>query len=223
MVSSTGGLNLTNSLKVDANGHVSFSGLGSGIDWQSTVDAIMAARQVPVDSLKTTVTSNTDKINALKDLTTKLQALQNSMSSLYGAVTFQNTGNIFETKQAFASSHRLDGQTPSAAGNLVGATVTNAATTGVHTIEVLRTAQSQKISSDSQASTSAALGLTNGDSFTINGTAISVTATDTLGDLRDRINAANTGSTPTGVTASIVSVGATENYLVLTKDAPVSR
>lgn len=218
MVSSTG-LNLTNSLKVDSNGHVSFSGLGSGIDWQSTVDAIIAARQVPIDSLKTTVTNNTDKINALKDLTTKLQALKNSLSSLYGAVTFQNAGNIFEAKQVFASTQRLDGQTPSAAGNLVGATVTNAATTGIHTIEVLRTAQSQKIASDSFVSTTAALGLTDGDSFTIDGTTISVTSSDSLGDLRDRINAANTGASPTGVTASIVSVGATENYLLLTKDA----
>ena len=218
MVSNTN-LNLSNSLKVDSNGNVSFSGLSSGIDWQSAVDSIMAARQVPVDSLQTKVTANNDKVTALQTLTTDLQTLQNSLSSLYGAVTFQNAGNIFEAKQAFASTTRQDGQTPSAANNLVGATVTNAATTGQHTIEVLRLAQAQKISSDAIANTTTALGLTDGDSFTINGTTISVTSGDSLVDLRDRINAADTGSSPTGVTASIVSVGTNENYLVLTKDA----
>jgi flagellar hook-associated protein 2 len=218
MVSSTN-LNLSNSLKVDPNGTVSFSGLSSGIDWQGAVDSIMAARQVPVDSLKTKVTDNDDKVKALQTLTTDLQALQSSLSSLYGAVTFQNAGNIFEAKQAFASTSRLDGQTPNAANNLVGVTVTNAATTGEHSIEVLRLAQAQKISSDAFASTTTALGLTDGDSFTINGTAITVTSADTLADLRDRINAADTGASPTGVSASIVSVGTNENYLILTKDA----
>ncbi|MGH3264624.1 MAG: flagellar filament capping protein FliD, partial [Trebonia sp.] len=98
-------------------------------------------------------------------------------------------------------------------------TVTNAATTGEHTIEVLRLAQAQKISSNSFTGTTTALGLTDGDSFTINGTAITVTSTDSMADLRDRINAADTGTNPTGVTASIVSVGTSENYLLLTKDA----
>lgn len=218
MVSNTN-LNLANSLKIDSNGNVSFSGLTSGIDWQSAVDAIMKAKQIPVDTLQTDITNNNDKVTALQTLTTDLQTLQGTLSTLYGAVSYQNAGNIFEAKQAFASTSRVDGQTPSAASNLVGVTVTNAATTGDHTIEVLRLAQAQKISSDAIASTTSTLGLTNGDSFTINGTSITVTSADTLVDIRDRINAADTGASPTGVTASIVSVGTGENYLMLTKDA----
>ena len=57
-----------NSLTVDANGRVSFSGLSSGIDFRSVVDSIMAARRIPVDTLETRVADNQDQITALEDL-----------------------------------------------------------------------------------------------------------------------------------------------------------
>jgi flagellar hook-associated protein 2 len=211
------GLNVNN-LTVDDKGRVSFSGLGSGIDFQGTVDKIIAARRIPVDTLETRVSDNTDKITALTELRDDLAALQTSLAKLYGAVSFQNASNIFEAKQAFASVSRLDGATPTAAGTLVGVSVTNAASAGNHTVEVLRIAKAHKIASDSFASTSTALGFTTGDTFTVEGVTITVNASDTLTDLRDRINAANSGSSATGVTASIVSAGATENYLLLSKD-----
>ena len=52
----------------------------------------------------------------------------------------------------------------------------------------------------------------------INGKAILVDETDTLTSLRDRINNANAGSAPTGVTASIVSYGPNDYRLILTND-----
>jgi hypothetical protein len=48
---------------------------------------------------------------------------------------------------------------------------------------------------------------------------ITVAATDTLEGIRDKLNAANTGGTPTGVTAAIVKEGTTGGRLVLTRDA----
>ena len=45
------GLNL-NSLVIDENGRVSFSGLSSGIDFQEVTDSIIAARRIPIDSLE---------------------------------------------------------------------------------------------------------------------------------------------------------------------------
>src|SRR3546814_19088817 len=47
---------------------------------------------------------------------------------------------------------------------------------------------------------------------------IDVLPTDTLQDLVDRINNANTGAEATGVTASIVRVSASESYMALTVD-----
>ena len=304
-------LNL-NSLTVDANGRVSFSGLSSGIDFRSAVDSIIAARRIPIDTLETRVADNQDQITALEDLRTNPDGLKQALNKLRGAVSFGNVNDIFASKQAFASTSRLDGAIPSAAGNLIGVTVTNAAAAGTHTIDVLQTATAHKVSGDKETSLTTALtSLASGDTFTINGgksfqsaqqlaattqigssgtlnftqisnsgplgsvtytstdtlqdlatnittnvtgatatvvtsgtgvrleitatdamtiaetgagtaltdlqiadkNQITVTGTETLADLRDRIN-----TSQTGVTASIASVSSTEHYLLLTKD-----
>lgn len=309
------GINLNN-LSVDENGQVSFSGLSTGIDLRGTVDAIIAARRIPVDRLEATVEQNEEKIAALKDVRTILESLRTSLSRLFGQVTFGNNSDIFAAKQAFASSSRVDGTTASAAGNLMGVTVDNAAATSNHTIEILQTAKAHKVSSDQVTNPSAAVGFSASDQFTItsdrtrtsfqsnvtplsttplgsagtleftndNGTligtvsylatdtitdlanAISVNVTDvtatidnvgtavrlnmtgsdafrmtetsvtgsvltdfelgvtklnvnaatTLNDLRDLINQANLGANATGINASVVTVTASESYLVLT-------
>lgn len=218
MSTSASSLNFGN-ISIDANGRVSFSGLSSGIDAQKAVDAIIAAKQVPIDTIKKTVTDNQTKITDLNSLKSQLTSLQNALAQLYGAVTVDSSTNAFAMKQATTSTSRADGVTPSAASNLLGVAVTNAAVVGSHTIEILRTAASQKVASDKFTSTTTALGLNSGDTFTINGSTITVSSTDTLQDVRDKINGADTGATPSGVTASIVTVSATENYLVLTSDA----
>ncbi len=209
------------SLVVDSAGRASFSGLSSGIDFVGTVAAIIAAKRIPADTLETRITANEAEIVALTDLSALLNTLKNSVSSLRGAVSIGGLGDIFSNKQVFSSTSRTDGATPSAAGNLVGVTVTNAAATDSHEIEIRRIATAHKISSKAFASQTDAQSISG--SFTIVGatteSTITVTATDSLLDIRDRINNANTGITPTGVTASIVSVSATEIYLILTKDA----
>lgn len=209
-------LNLDN-LSVDANGRTSFSGLSSGIDFRGAVDAMIAAKRIPIDSLETKVTENADKITALQELRTSLNGMRDSLSTLYGAVSYQNTQDIFENKQAFASTSRVDGATAPAASNLIGVSVTNESQLGSHTIDVIQTAAGHKISSSSYTSTSTSLGLTAGDVFTIEGVNITMSGTESLIDLRNRINNANSGTAATGVTASIVSVSASEHYLILTR------
>lgn len=218
------GINLSN-LSVDSRGRVSFSGIGSDIDWESAINNIMAARRIPVDTLEKRITQNDEKIAAYKDLRTLLLGLQDSLSKLRGAVTLDGTGSIFNAKQAFASVSRTDGGTPTAAASLIGVTVTNAAAAGSHTIEIIRTATAHKVGSGAFSSLTDDLGTARGGaagsiagSFDINGVTIETYGTDSLQDLRDRINAANTGANATGVTASIVSVGANEHYLILTAD-----
>lgn len=202
-------LNL-NSLVVDSSGRVSFSGLTSGIDFQAVVDSIIKARSIPVDNLKARISDNSDKISAYQDLRTKLGALKDALSTLYGAVSVDKTTDIFAAKGPVLSTSRSDGGTASPATSLLGVSIANNASIGNHTLEILQTATAHKVGSASQASTTTALGLTG--TFTVNGQTITLASTDTLADVRDRINAATSAK----VTASIVSVGPSDNVLVLT-------
>lgn len=212
------GINLNN-ISVSSTGQVTASGLASGIDWSSVVDSIIQARSIPVDQLNTKITTNKSQISAYQQFQSLLNTLNSSLSVLQGSVSFDNSKDAFAAKTVFSSVSRTDGQTPTAASNLVGVTVTNTAAAANHNIEVLQTATAEKDSSDAVASTSTALGLTDGDTFTINGQTITVSSTDTLVSLRDRINSADKGANPTGVTANIVSVSASQNYLILTADS----
>jgi flagellar hook-associated protein 2 len=211
----TTSLNL-NSLTIDSNGRVSFSGLSSGIDFQKAVDAIIAAKKVPIDTMSTKVDTNNKQIAALKQLNTLVTNLKSSLDTLRGSISVGGVNDIFKSKAAFATVSRNDGSTPSPAANLVGVNVTNAAVVGSHTLEVMRVATAEKDASDAQASISDALNLAG--TFQINGQSIAVSAGDSLQSIADRINNANTGDNATKVTASIVSPNAGENYLVLTAD-----
>lgn len=205
-------------LNVDSSGKVTFSGLSSGIDIQAAINGIMAAKQIPVDTLTQKITDNQAKISALNDLTTKLNALRSSLTNLRGAITVDNSTNAFAAKQTYASTSRTDGQTASAAGNLIGVTVSNQAATGTHTLEIRRVAAAEKIGSKTFSSQTTALGLSG--SFDITGSTgtatITVSASDTLQDIRDRINNANVGTSAIGASANIVQVSSNQFILTVT-------
>jgi len=208
-------LNLNN-VTILPSGRVTFSGLTSGIDFQSVADAIIAAKQIPADRISLEIDENNGKIGAFQQLRDLLKEVKDTLSTLYGNVSIGSTEDIFEAKAAFASTTRTDGATPAAAGNLVGISISNEAALGSHTLEVLNIAKAHKVSSDVVASDTTALGYAG--TFTVNGATITVNATDSLEDIRDRINNANTGATPTEVSASIVTAGTGQNFLVLTAD-----
>ena len=217
-------LNLNN-LQVDDNGRVNLSGIGSGIDFEAAVDNIIAARRIPVDRLETKVEENTEKLAAFSELTAQLNTLQQSLDLLRGRISFGGEADIFESKEVFAVTSRSDGGTASPATNLIGVSVTNAAEASSHTLEILQVATAHKLASATAASDTDDLGLAFGGTsgsiagaFTINGRIVDVSASDSLIDLADRINTANTGQSASGVSASIVSVDAGQNILVLTAD-----
>ncbi len=220
MVSS---LNLNN-FSVDENGRVTVAGISSGIDFTSAVDSIIAARRIPVDRLEASVESKSAQITALEDLRNLFNTLRTSLNDLRGRVTFGDAGDVFEAKDVFASTTATSG-TPSAAGTLMGVSVTNAAATGSHSIELLQIAAAHQFSTDTAVSNTDNLGLAFGGSsqsvhgaFEINGKRITVEPGDNLVDLAERINNANTGSSASGVTASVVSVTSSQHVLVLTAD-----
>jgi flagellar hook-associated protein 2 len=210
-------LNL-DTLTVDKTGRVSFSGLGSGIDIQGTVDAIIEAKRLPIDSIEQRMTEHDAEIAALSTLRALAMGLRDAVDGLRAAVTYDGSGDVFEAKQAFVSSRRDDVTTPSSAADLVGVAVTSQAQATGHTVEIQAIATAHKVASNPRSGAlSDPLGLSG--TFSVNGQPLAVAATDSLLELRDTINAANAGTSPTGVTASLVSVSASEHVLVLTADA----
>lgn len=209
------GLNLNN-VTILPSGRVTFSGLTTGIDFQAVADAIIAAKQIPADRIALEISENSGKISEYQTFRDLLKEVKDALSTLYGAVSIGNVDDIFQAKAAFASTTRSDGVVPAAAANLLGLSITNEAALGNHTLEVLNIAKAHKVSSDVVASETTALGFAG--TFTVNGVTITANATDTLQDIRDRINNANTGSSPTKVSASIVTAGSGQNFLVLTAD-----
>lgn len=180
------------------------SGLASGLDWKNIVDQL-----IEIDRRKITVLDNNQskyeaKLNAWKSLNTKLQAFKTSASSLKEAGTF----NSFTTSLTSSSS--------TSASNILSVSTTSKANTGVYSIKVNAIAKAQKTSSTTFTSKTTALSYSG--EFLVNGKAVKVESTDTLTNIRDKINNLNTGSSPTYVTATILSVSDTDHRIILTSD-----
>nr|MBC8360193.1 flagellar filament capping protein FliD [Candidatus Desulfatibia profunda] len=77
-------------------------------------------------------------------------------------------------------------------------------------------AQSEKISSKDYSDTATSLDL-SGD-ILISGKLVNIASTDSLSDIKDKINAVNTGTTSSKVTASIVAHASDNYHLILTSD-----
>jgi len=207
---------LGGTLRTDSNGRTTLTGAGSDIDFGETVDKIIEAKRQPAVRLENRIEANQTKVDALSELQSRLAALEDAAAVLRGRPTFDNSGNVFEQKEGFLTASRSDSQTPSAATSILTANVENSAQVSSHSLEVLRTAQGQQVASDSVADAGADLGIT-GD-FTVNGRTITLDATDSLLDVRDKINAANSGGNATGISASVVSVSENQNILTLSAE-----
>jgi flagellar hook-associated protein 2 len=226
----------TSRLVVGSDGRTSFSGLGGGIDFQAAVDSMVEAKRVPINKIQDTIKTNEKKITSLNDLNTRLTAVRESLDKLRGKISADRSSNIFFNKQSFQTTSRetslLNNPTriaASSASNLAGVSVTGRTEKGSYDLEILRTAKAQKDSSAvlssraqqdrSDAITSDSTGLDvlvsmTGGSFTINSKTVTVLATDTLQQVRDKINAV----ADIGVTASITNPGAGDYRLVITNN-----
>jgi len=204
-------------LNVDTSGRTTFSGLGSGIDSAGVVDGIISARRIPIDTIEQRISDNDAKIAILGDIEQLTANLRDAVDGLSGEVSFDGSSDIFQSKSAFASTSREDTSSPSSAAEIVGITTTNRAQATRHTIEVVQVAAAHKIASDSVgAATTDALGLEG--TVQINGVDVTIESEDTLLDIRDRINSANSGDAATGVSASLISISDSEQILTLTAD-----
>ena len=182
----------------------SFSGLASGVQWRDMVDQIMA---IETSRKLTPVTDKKDTAQKRFDAWSSFSSL---VATFRDAVKALRDGSAFSTFKVDASA------SPSSGRALVSATASAAATPGTYSVEVDDIARANKVSGNIVASASTALGLSG--EFAVNGRVVSVSATDTLSQVRDKINALDSGASASGVSASVLSTGSSAQRLVLTSD-----
>lgn len=190
---------------------INFSGAGSGIDFNTIRDAILAQRSRPITLLQSKANTYNSRIESLKQLNTALAALTNATEAL--TKRDLGTGRSATTSDA----------------NIVTASATSAANLGNFDVTVTRLATNLTQASRSFSSKTEPI-LTRGtESATFElrkggaGEGVSITidaSNNSLEGLRDAINAKNAG-----ITAAIVDIngdGTQQQIVLSSKDTGAS-
>lgn len=175
------------------------SGLVSTLDWANVIDQLMEIAHRRVDVLEERRSQFEERLFAWQDFNSRLLALLNGARSLRQEGAF----SLFET--SLSSSSSTD------ASELLSVQVGTSACEGTYQIEVLSVAQARRISSRSFTAPDEPLGLEG--EIVIGDEVLSISSTDTLYSLRDRINALDAG-----VRATVVEVASDDYRLILTAE-----
>ena len=162
-----------------------FQGLATGINFRDLVDQIIQAESRPVQLLEDRVAELDRKTTAWGDFESRVQSLLDRSSDL-------SDGSLFNT---FVAS--VTGMSTALAP--LDVTAGSSATPGSVAVTVNQLATREKVGSDVFESRSAELGFSG--EFLVGGKVVSVSATNTLNDVAAAVNAANTGSAASGVSA----------------------
>ncbi|HHY37389.1 MAG TPA: hypothetical protein GX507_00410, partial [Clostridia bacterium] len=149
---------------------MSVSGLGSGLDWRTLIDEIIAIERRPINNLLARKDGINQKKSVWSDIATKLSALKSSVDRL-------SDPSAFEIKKV---SYSVTG--------VVEATPSWQATPATYNVTVNSLAKAHTIGSDDFADTGTALGLTG--TFTVNEKPVTLDVSDTLLSIRDKISEA---------------------------------
>ncbi len=191
---------------VSSMGGISSPGIGSGLNVNAIVSALMTVESQPINLLNQQESSYQAKLSAYGSMTAALSSFQSSVATLTSQSTFQTLS-----------------ATPSDTTVLTAAAANNAST-GNYSINTTALAQAQTLVASGQASTTSAIGTgasttltfsfgtTSGTTFTQDPTQGTKTVTidssnNSLQGIADAINAANIG-----VSASIVNDGSSTPY-----------
>lgn len=181
-------------------------------DTESLVEAKLASRYARIDSLQTQIDTNQAKITAYQNMQDLLTTLQDSLQTLRSDPSSSGKeDDVFLDRSAYLSTN---GST--SASTYLSATVESGTDIGTHSITISQIATANKVSSSTQSSRYTALGYSGTISLGTEGNSsasISITATMSLGDIADTINAQKS---TTGVTASVMKVSDSSYILVLT-------
>jgi flagellar hook-associated protein 2 len=194
-----------------SNSGLQLSGLASGIDWQSLITQLVAAERAPETQMQAQQATIQRKNSAYQTIGTDLTKLQNDIKALTAA-------NFFDSRTA-------------ATGNsaVAGASASSGAALGTYTFNITQLASDASlkggaISAKPLSATNDVSGLTlsgagfanavSAGTFTVNGQQVTITTSDTLQSVFDKINAATGGT----VTASYNS---TTDEISLASGSPI--
>ncbi|OEU45540.1 MAG: flagellar hook protein [Desulfobacterales bacterium S7086C20] len=183
------------------------SGLSSGFDWRTMIDQLMELEHRPVDLVEIRKTEYEDQLSEWQSFNTQLLSLKTAASNLKDPTDFY----------VYTSNMTSDSATVGAS-DLLSVSTTSTAAKGTYSVKVTSLAMAQKLSSASFSDYDEALGNSYAGDILINGTAINISETDDLAAVRNKINNANAGTDPTGVTASIITYGTNDHRIVLNSD-----
>jgi flagellar hook-associated protein 2 len=192
---------------------ISTAGIGSGLDVDTLVSKLMAVETQPLARLSKKEASYQSQLSALGSIKSTLATLQSSAQAL-------SDPSKFLALKATASD-----------STLYSTSVSSSAVAGGYSVEVQTLAQAHKLKSQALADTATVVGsgtitvqfgTYSGGSFTLNPEKSAKTITigagqNTLGGVRDAINAADAG-----VTASIVNDGTGNRLVISSKDGGVA-
>ncbi|MDI6761901.1 MAG: flagellar filament capping protein FliD [Thermodesulfobacteriota bacterium] len=180
------------------------SGLASGLDWRKIIDQLRQIEYKKIEMVEGRKKIHEERTSAWQSLNTKLLSLKNSAGALNKPAGF----NLYTTA--------LSSDTTTKAEDILSVTTSTDGSPGTYRIVVSQLASAQRLSSNSYASQSEGLNL-SGD-LVAGGRTVKISATDSLASIRDKINAVNTGTNASKVTASIVNYGTSGYRLILTSD-----
>lgn len=181
---------------------ITFGGLATGLDTDSIVSALMGIERQPLERLERDQEYVKNRLAAFTSFDKKLETLLAKFEKL-------DTDNEIGSYKATPASEEFF--TTSASGSAVP---------GSYQVEVQALARQQKDVSDAGYASRSEANFTSG-TLTINGTDITI-ENDSLNSLVDKINAANSGDTPTGVSASIINDGSGYRMVLSGEDAATS-
>ena len=168
-------------MSTNASPAISFSGLGSGIDTNSIVTALMKLERAPIDRVEADKKALTTKKGVVQEINGLLGKLRDAAAAMYAP-------NALEAKAA-----------TSADPTIATASVSAAAAAGTYNVTVTSLAQAHTTAS------AAAPPLTAGQALdiTVGGStkSVAIQAGDTLQKFADRIN----GTDDVGVSASVIN------------------
>lgn len=182
---------------VSGVGTISSAGVGSGLDVETIVSKLVAIESQPITNLQTAASKLETKLSSWGQIKSKLATLSDAAEKL----TLPSTWSATSASSSDATS--------------VAATSSTSATAGSYSVNVSSLASAQTLASAVQSSSTATLGSgtltielgtwsTDLSSFSAKSGAsainVSISSTDTLSDIRDKINSATDD-----VSASIVT------------------
>lgn len=176
------------------------SGIASGLQWKDLVDQIIS-----IESKRT--------LAPLQKKATEAQSRQQAWDALIGKLNaVRDAVAPLKSGSPFRANSVLTSQSPSGGRSLLTAAGTGTIVPGTYAVKVSALATAERLGGLVAADANAALGASG--AFTVNGRAITGAASDSLATVRDKINAANTGTTPSGVTATVVTSGGTSRLML---------